>query len=86
MKNKVFIKNLSDKTTELEIGNALKDLVNVKSISIFKEKSFYNPKKFAIVELFSSEETKKVIESLDNREINGNIIRVIEASPIKIPK
>ena len=81
MSTKLYVGNLSFETTE----NALTDLFSqagkVTSANMIQDKFTGKSRGFAFVEMSSSEEANKAIESFNGKELDGRALTVNIARP-----
>ncbi len=73
--NKLYIGNLSYRTTEDELREAFSAYGNVLSVSIIEGRGF------GFVEMETSEEAERAKDGLNDAELGGRNIRVDEARP-----
>ncbi|GAX60969.1 glycine-rich RNA-binding protein 8 [Candidatus Scalindua japonica] len=76
---KIHVGNLSSEITEDDIRQAFEKTGKVDSVTITKNKYNGKLKVFAYVVMDSNEEGKSAIDSLNNQEIKGKILKVSEA-------
>lgn len=82
--NKLYVGNLAFSTTEEEIRNHFTQKgIEVKSVSLIKDKYTDRSKGFGFVEVESEETLQKAIEALDGQELNGRKLTVNKAQPPK---
>ncbi|KAG4306529.1 hypothetical protein PORY_000517 [Pneumocystis oryctolagi] len=83
--NKVFIGNLSYKTTETDIRAFFEDIGNISGISIPVRRLYktgeFRPQGIAFVTFSTKEDAQKAIEQCDRKELLDRIIIVTYANP-----
>ena len=81
MSTKLFVGNLSFKTTE----NALQDLFaahgSVTSVDLIMDRATGRPRGFGFVTMATPEDAKKAIEALHGKNLDGRDLTVNEAKP-----
>ena len=76
MSVRVYIGNLSFKTTEDSLKNAFAQYGNVLSCDIIKDKMTQQSKGFGFVEMETEEDAKKTIAGLNGKDLEGRRLRV----------
>ncbi len=76
---KIHVGNLSDEISEDDIQEAFKQIGEVESVAITKNKYNGQTKVFAFVEMKSSEDGQSAIDSLNGQELKGRTLKVSEA-------
>jgi RNA recognition motif-containing protein len=80
MGTKIFVGNLSFKTTEDALRMAFAtNGRNVKSITLPSDRETGRPRGFAFIEMGSEQEAQDAIKSMDGVELDGRALRVNEA-------
>lgn len=77
---KLYIGNLSNNVTEQDLQNLFSEFGQVTSATIIKDKFTGQSRGFGFVEM-DSEGANKAIENLDNKDVQGQSIKVSEARP-----
>lgn len=77
----IYVGNLSFSTTESTLRTLFSQCGQVSSVKIITDKLTGNPRGFAFVEMSTKEETKKAIEELNGKDVDGQQIKVSEARP-----
>ena len=81
MNNKLFVGNLAWTTTEGAIESACAACGTVTECSLMLDRTTGRSRGFAFVTMSSEEEANKVIEALNEREIDGRKLQVNIARP-----
>ncbi len=76
---KIYVGNLSFKTTDEGLRAAFEQMGEVKSAEIVIDRETNRSKGFGFVVMPNDDEARKAIESLDNTELETRTIRVNEA-------
>ncbi len=76
---KIHVGNLSSEISEDDIREAFKQIGEVESVAITKNKYDGQTKVFAFVEMKSGEDGQSAIDSLDGQELKGRTLKVSEA-------
>lgn len=76
MQNKLFVRNLSFKTTEDQLEGLFAQFGEVKSTKIPTDRETGNPRGFAFVEMSSATDAQAAITALDSSEFAGRQIHV----------
>lgn len=76
MSNKIYIGNLSYKSSEQEIESLLSSFGNVVSVRIVKDRDTGRSKGFGFAEFDSADAMNKAIEELDGSDFQGRNLRV----------
>lgn len=77
-KKKLFVSNLDFDVTEDQVRELFSQVATVIDVSLAVDRETRRSKGFAFVEMESAEAAKKVIDELNERELNGRPIRVTE--------
>jgi RNA recognition motif-containing protein len=81
MSKKVYVGNISFKTTEEDIKQMFLDFGDIESINMITDSQTGRPKGFCFVEMSSEEEAAKAIKALNETKFMNRTIRVSEAKP-----
>lgn len=81
MQSKLFVRNLSFKTTEEELHELFAGCGEVKSAKIITDRETGRPRGFAFVEMTSQEAAEAAIRALDAREFGGRELHVAFSEP-----
>ncbi len=81
MSTKLFVGNLSFKTTENDLQDAFAAFGGVVEANIMMDRMTGRPRGFAFVTMASQEEAEKAIEGLHGKEIDGRALTVNIARP-----
>jgi cold-inducible RNA-binding protein len=81
MKTKLFVGNLSPKTTEEDLEGLFMKAGTVESIEIITVQEKINPKHFAFVDMKNKHEAEKAIGLLDGSDLNKRAMKVKIARP-----
>ena len=81
MTKRIYVGNLSDRTTERELAGLFERVGRVVSARIMTDRETNRPKGFGFVEMPSDDEGTNAINKLNGFEINGRALRVNEARP-----
>ena len=80
--SKLYVGNLDFNTTEDEIRSHFEQKgIQIKSITLIKDKYTGRAKGFGFVEVESEDVLQKAIEALDGQELNGRKLTVNKARP-----
>jgi len=78
---KLFVGNLSFKSTEQDLLTLFFEHGTVESVNIVTDRDTGQPRGFAFIEMPNRSEAESAIKSLDGREVGGRNINVSEARP-----
>lgn len=78
---KLFVGNLSFRTTQDELASSFGSFGAVESVSIINDRDTGQPRGFAFVEMTNASEAESAIRSLNGSELGGRAINVNEARP-----
>jgi cold-inducible RNA-binding protein len=81
MAKKLFVGNLSFKTTESDLRNAFEQYGAVESVAIIMDRDTGRSKGFGFVEM-NEEDANKAIAGLGGAEVDGRALTVNEARPM----
>ncbi len=79
---KIYVGNLSYRSTEEEINQLFSDFGEVKSVQIITDKMSGRSKGFAFVEMEDNAEAKEAIEALNETDFGQRNLVVNEARPM----
>ncbi len=83
MDTKLYVGNLSYKTTEDDLRTLFSDSGTVISIALIKDRATGRSKGFAFVELSSQSEAEQAKKDLDGKMVGDREIKVNKAKPPK---
>lgn len=78
---KIYVGNLSFKTTEPDLEAAFAPFGTVLTVSIITDRQTGRPRGFGFVEMENDEEAAAAIEGLNGKELGGRTIAVNESKP-----
>jgi RNA recognition motif-containing protein len=78
---KIFVGNLSFRTTEEELRSLFAAHGTVESVSIVTDRDTGQPKGFGFVEMADDREAERAIAALNGRDLDGRGLNVNEARP-----
>jgi len=81
MEKKLYVGNLPYSTNDASLSELFSSCGEVVSAKVITDSDSGRSKGFGFVEMATTDEAKKAIEQLDNRELDGRNIRVNEAKP-----
>lgn len=81
MNSKLYVGNLSFKTTEAALRDAFGQFGNVTDVYVATDRETGRPRGFAFVTFSTAEESKMAIEKLNGVDLDGRAITVNEARP-----
>jgi cold-inducible RNA-binding protein len=81
MNNKLFVGNLSFKTTENDLQDAFAAHGTVTETNLMVDRGTQRPRGFAFVTMASDEEAQRAIDALNGRELDGRALTVNVARP-----
>src|SRR5512136_1069082 len=81
MNNKLFVGNLSFKTTENDLQDAFAAHGSVTEANLMMDRATGRPRGFGFVTMGSPEEAQKAISSLNGTQLGDRTITVNEARP-----
>ncbi len=81
---KLFVGNLSFRTTESELRALFEPFGEVSSVHIATDRDTGRARGFGFVEMADDQAANTAIDSLNGREVNGRALNVNEARP-KVP-
>jgi cold-inducible RNA-binding protein len=78
---KLFVGNLSFRTTQEEVLNAFSPYGTVESVNLLTDRVTGQPRGFGFVEMTDRNEAQKAVHALNGAELNGRAMNVNEARP-----
>ena len=78
---KIFVGNLSFKTTQQDLMDAFAPYGNVESVNLPTDRMTGQPRGFGFIEMSDRTEAQNAINALNGMELNGRAINVNEARP-----
>jgi RNA recognition motif-containing protein len=81
MSNKLFVGNLSFKTTENDLQDAFAAFGAVTETNLMMDRMTNRPRGFAFVTMASAEEAEKAIAGMNGKELDGRALTVNVARP-----
>lgn len=81
MNNKLFVGNLSFKTTENDLQDAFAAHGTVTEVNLMMDRMTSRPRGFAFITMGSEAEAQNAITSLNGRDLDGRAITVNVARP-----
>jgi len=81
MEKKIYVGNISFKATEEDMKELFSKSGTVESVKIITDINTGNPKGFGFVEMATSEDAKKAIETLNGTMFMERVLSVAEARP-----
>lgn len=82
MSKKIYVGNLSFRTTETDITQAFSGFGRVDSVSIITDRETGQSKGFGFVEMADQADADKAINALNGTELGGRNLTVNEARPM----
>lgn len=77
----IYVGNLSWEVADGDLQKAFEEFGKVSSASVIKDKYTTRSRGFGFVEMSDSDEAKKAIEAMNDKDLKGRKIRVNEARP-----
>lgn len=81
MNMKLFVGNLSFRTTQEDLMNAFSPYGNVESVNLLTDRMTGQSRGFGFVEMADRGEAQNAINALNGAELNGRAMNVNEARP-----
>jgi RNA recognition motif-containing protein len=81
MSTKLFVGNLSFRTSSEDLRSAFSAVGNVESASVIEDRETGRSRGFAFVEMATPEEAQAAINEFHGKEIDGRALTVNEAKP-----
>ncbi len=83
MAKKLYVGNLSYKTTADDLKSLFSQAGSVDSATVISDKFSGRSKGFGFVEMSTDEEAQKAIEMFSGKEVEGRALTVNEARPLE---
>ncbi len=83
MNKKLYVGNLDYSVTDASLSEMFAEVGTVESAAVITYRDTGRSKGFGFVEMATEEEAKKAIETFDQKEIQGRVLKVDEAQPQK---
>jgi RNA recognition motif-containing protein len=77
----IFVSNLSFRMSDTDLEEIFAEYGEVESAKIIKDKITSKSRGFGFVEMPNDDEATQAIESLDEHEIEGRMLKVKKANP-----
>jgi cold-inducible RNA-binding protein len=77
----IYVGNLSYDVTDDQVRQAFAEHGEVTSVNVVTDRETGRPRGFGFVEMPNSDEARKAIESVNQKEIAGRVVNVSEARP-----
>jgi len=77
----IYVGNLAPDVTEDDLKHAFEPYGQVATVSIVKDKFSGEPRGFGFIEMPSKSEASQAINSLNYKELKGQLMKVNEARP-----
>ena len=81
MNNKLFVGNLSFKTTENELQDAFSQFGTVTEANLMMDRMTNRPRGFGFVTMSTAEEAQKAIAAMNGAQLDGRALTVNVARP-----
>jgi RNA recognition motif-containing protein len=81
MNSKLYVGNMSFKTTEADLRAAFSQFGTVSDVFIANDRETCRPRGFAFVTMGTAEESKAAIEKMNGVDLDGRQLTVNEAKP-----
>ena len=81
MAKKIYVGNLSFRTTETDLSDMFGKIGEVESVQIITDRDTGRSKGFAFVQMANDAAAEKAIEQLNGKEVGGRNLTVNEARP-----
>jgi RNA recognition motif-containing protein len=81
MNSKLYVGNLSFKTTDADLRAAFSQFGNVTDVYVASDRMTGRPRGFAFVTFSTAEESKVAAEKMNGTELDGRALTVNEAKP-----
>lgn len=79
MNRRLYVGNLSFKTSEEDLGRHFSRVGTPASVAVIKDRVSGNSRGFAFVEMSSEAEAERAIQELDGQDLQGRPLKVSEA-------
>src|SRR5262245_22065321 len=83
MAKKLYVGNLSFRTTETDLSNMFAEIGEVESVRIITDRDTGRSKGFAFVEMVDDTAAEKAIAQLNGKEVGGRNLTINEARPMQ---
>ena len=83
MAKRIYVGNLSFRTTETDLSNMFGEIGAVESVRIITDRDTGRSKGFAFVEMADDTAAEKAIAQLNGKEVGGRNLTVNEARPMQ---
>jgi len=83
MAKRIYVGNLSFRTTETDLSNMFGEIGEVESVRIITDRDTGRSKGFAFVEMADDATAEKAIAQLNGKEVGGRNLTVNEARPMQ---
>jgi cold-inducible RNA-binding protein len=83
MASKLYVGNLSFSTTDQDLEQAFSEYGEITSATVVKDRDTSRSKGFGFVEFVQEADSKKAMEAMNNKDLNGRSLKVDEARPPK---
>jgi cold-inducible RNA-binding protein len=83
MAKRIYVGNLSFRTTETDLSNMFGEIGEVESVRIITDRDTGRSKGFAFVEMADDAAAEKAIAQLNGKEVGGRNLTVNEARPMQ---
>ena len=81
MNSKLYVGNLSFKTTDADLRTAFSQYGNVTDVYVASDRMTGRPRGFAFVTFSTAEESKLAAEKMNGTDLDGRALTVNEAKP-----
>jgi RNA recognition motif-containing protein len=81
MNSKLYVGNMSFKTSEADLRDAFGKFGSVTDVYIANDRETGRPRGFAFVTMASPEEAQKAVEAMNGAQLDGRSLTVNEARP-----
>lgn len=79
MNRRLYVGNLSFKTTEEELGKHFSQVGTPESVAVVKDRVSGKSRGFGFVEMSSEAEAERAIQELDGKDLQGRPLKINEA-------
>jgi cold-inducible RNA-binding protein len=83
MAKKIYVGNLSFRTTEADISDMFGNLGKIESVQIITDRDTGQSKGFGFVQMSDDAAAEKAIAQFNGKEVNGRKLTVNEARPME---
>jgi RNA recognition motif-containing protein len=81
MNSKLYVGNLSFKTTEADLRDTFSRFGNVTDVYVASDRETGRPRGFAFVTFSSEQESKAAVDAMNGTDLDGRALTVNEARP-----